>query len=179
MSDLNEPGNSDPKTNHTRQQSDTQTYTLNEAHRHFAIQANGRVWQLLEQQNRGQPEDDELLYAVYASAHHWLQVGTRVHQQRGEYLISKVHLSLDQPQQALRHARRCMALTELHQEQMADFDLAYAHEGLARACAAAGHQELALEHRQLARQLGDEIQDSEDKEIFDADIEGGNWYGIV
>jgi organic hydroperoxide reductase OsmC/OhrA len=93
-----------------------------ELHKEFAIKSNGRIWALLERQERSQLEDDELLYAAYASCYHWLQAGTGVHQQRGEYLVSKAQVSLGHPTEALRHARRSMALTEQHRAEMKDFD---------------------------------------------------------
>jgi hypothetical protein len=70
-------------------------------------------------------------------------------------------------------------LTESHREQMADFDIAFAHEISAGAFAISGDKMLAMKEYQLARQFGNEIQDVEDKRIFDSDFEGGNWYGIV
>jgi hypothetical protein len=179
MSSSGESSSLEPKTNHISQQADKQTYSLSEAHRHFGVEANGRAWQLLEKEDRSRLEDDELLYAAHASVYHWLQVGKGVHQQRGEYLIAKVYLNLNLPEPALRHAQRCMQLTESHREQMADFDIAFAHEISARAFAISGDKMLAMKEYQLARQFGNEIQDVEDKRIFDSDFEGGNWYGIV
>jgi len=179
MTKSDKPETPELKAGQPGQQAEELRYSLNEAQRHFGIQANGRVWQLLEKENRSQREDDELLYAAYASTYHWLQVGQGVHQQRGEYLIAKALLSLNQPGSALLHARRCMQLTESFPEQMADFDMAYAHEGLARAHAANANLAEARKHYQLARQQGDQIKNSEDKAIFEADFEGGNWHGIT
>lgn len=150
-----------------------------EAHREFAIKSNGRIWTLLVKADRCQLEDDELLYAAYASCYHWLQAGAGVHQQRGEYLIAKAHISLGHPSEALRHARRCLALTEEHRAEMKDFDLAYAYECLARAQALNGDVEEAGENFARARALGDEIKGAEDKKIFDGDMDGGDWFGLM
>ncbi len=154
-------------------------YTLKEAHKEFAVKSNGRVWQLLEKTTRTQQEDDELLYAVYASSYHWQNIGTGVNQQRAEYLIAKAYLALDVCQRAIHHAQRCMALTEAHRDQMQDFDLAYAHECLARALAAVDRREEAVQHYQQARALGDQIKAAGDKETFDQDFQANAWYGIA
>ena len=154
-------------------------YTLNEAHKAFAITLNGIVWRLLEKNDRSQLEDDELLYAAHACSYHWLQVGTGVHQQRGEYLISKVYISLNRPIPALHHAKRCLDLTEQHKDEMKDFDIAYAYEGLARAHAINGQIEQARDYYGLARKSGDAIKDDEDKSIFDGDFASGDWFGIT
>jgi hypothetical protein len=158
---------------------DDPKFTINEAHNVFARKTNGRVWELLDKKNRTQIEDDELLYASYASCYHWLKVGTGVHHQRGEYLISKVYMSLNMPQQALHHAQRCRQLTEQHRAEMKDFDIAFAYECLARAYVMNGDQETGLKFYELAKAEGEKINNTEDKEIFDKDLVGGNWFGMV
>ena len=152
--------------------------SLNEAHREFAKSTNGRVWELLEKEVRTQLENDELLYAAYASCYHWFKVGTGVHQQRGKYLIAKVYMSLGMPDQALHHATRCLELTEHHQREMKDFDIAYAYECLARAYAMSGAKDEGLRYYELAMEAGNKIQNPEDKQIFDSDLESGNWFGL-
>jgi tetratricopeptide (TPR) repeat protein len=152
--------------------------TIDEAHLAFARSTNNRVWALLEKKGRIERESDELLYAAHASCYHWLHSGTAVHQQRGEYLIAKVYLSLAVPERAVHHARRCLAITEQHSDEMKDFDVAFAYEGLARALAMEGNKSEAHEYYRLARQAGDRIQNAEDKEIFDGDLARGDWFGL-
>lgn len=152
--------------------------TVAEAHREFAKSTNSRVWELLEKKSRTQLENDELLYAAYASCYHWFNVGPGVHQQRGEYLIAKVYMSLDIAEQALHHATRCLELTKQHQREMKDFDIAFAYECLARACAMNGAKDEGMRYYELATEAGNKIQDPEDKQIFDSDLESGNWYGL-
>lgn len=157
---------------------ETKTYTLDEAHLHFAKSINGRVWELLEKTDRSQPEKDEMLYAAHACTYHWKFVGTAVHQQRGEWLISRVHVVLGHALEALRHAERCFELTKSNKELMKDFDIAYAFEGLARAHAMIGDHKMAEEFLTLAEQAGSAIVNEEDKSIFMSDFDGGNWYGL-
>jgi hypothetical protein len=61
---------------------------------------------------------------------------------------------------------------------MEDFDLAYAQEALARAFALAGDQDQALVHWRKAADLGDQIQDPEDRRIFQGDFQSGNWHQL-
>ena len=150
-------------------------FTIQEAHLHFAKSINGRVWGLLGKNDRSEAENDEILYAAYASAYHWLQVGTPVNQQRGEWLISHVHAALGDAPAALRHAERCFQLTEAHREEMEDFDLAYACEGLARAHQLAGHGDRAREWHAKARQAGEAIADIESRDLFLGDLNEGEW----
>jgi hypothetical protein len=153
-------------------------YTLDEAHEHFAKSINGRVWELLQKPDRSQIESDEMLHAAHACAYHWKFVGTAVHQQRGEWLISHVHVALGHAVEAVRHAERCFELTQANKGILKDFDIAYAFEGLARAHAMIGDQKMAEEFLYLAQQAGNGIVDEEDKSIFMNDFDGGDWYGL-
>jgi hypothetical protein len=157
---------------------ETRTYTLQEAHKYFAQSTNGRAWELLQKHNRSSAENDEMLYAAYACAYHWKFAGSAVHQQRGEWLISRVHIVLGHGVEALRHAQRCFELTEGNRELMQDFDISYAFEGMARAQAMLGDHKMAEEFLILAEQAGNAIVNEEDRSIFTGDFDAGEWYGL-
>jgi hypothetical protein len=156
-----------------------EAYTLYEAHREFAKRSHGRVWQLLERPDRSADESIEMAAAAYTSLYHWTHVGTEVHRQRGEWLIARVHTVLGHSELAIRYARRCLELTEQNKEQMVDFDLAFAYEGMARALALAGETQEAAKFLEMARTAGEAIADPEDRELFMADLSGGEWYGLT
>jgi hypothetical protein len=153
-------------------------FTQEEAHLHFAKTLNGETWRLLDQGNRSREDDDRMLAAAYASYYHWLEAGKEVNQQRGEYMIARVYLAIGNPSEALAHAKRCLELTDLFKEQMADFDLAFAHEMFARANAANNQLEIARIYRERAQVAGDAIQGEEDRQIFLSDLNSGNWFGL-
>lgn len=158
--------------------SSEKTYTELEAQRYFAVQLNHRVWELLEKPERNRQDDELMVLAAYASYYHWLQVGTAVHRQRAEWLIGRVFIVLGNAKQALHHAQRCLEMTQKHAELMADFDVAFAYEGIARANAAAGNPDEALKYAKLAEQAGQAIVDEEDRRIFFDDFYGGEWNGV-
>jgi tetratricopeptide (TPR) repeat protein len=158
--------------------SSVERYTLEEAQKEFAKRTNGQVWKLLEKTDRTPPEDEEMEYAAFASLYHWLQAGTQVHHQRGEWLIAHVYTILGQAESAMKHANRCLELTEAHKNQMEDFDIAYAYEGMARANALSGNREVAKKYLELAESAGDEISNAESKNIFVSDLNSGPWHGI-
>lgn len=153
-------------------------FSLEEAHLHFAKTLNGQTWSLLEKKGRTREEDELMLYAAYASCYHWLLAGTGVNHQRGEWLISRVCCVLGLADDAVMHASRCLELTTQYADLMKDFDLAFAYEGMGRACALAGKREDALHYIQRAEEAGQAIADPEDKVIFVDDFKGGNWYGL-
>jgi tetratricopeptide (TPR) repeat protein len=157
---------------------DEKSYTLAEAHTHFAKSLNGKTWELLDKTDRTAEENERMLYTAHASCYHWLHAGAGVNHHRGEWLIARVHTVLGHAEEALRHAARSMELFETHRAETADFDLAFAHEGLARAQALAGNKDEAQRHYQLAEAAGRQIADKEDREVFFADFNSGNWYGL-
>jgi tetratricopeptide (TPR) repeat protein len=158
--------------------SEEKKYTLEEAHHHFATTLNGRVWELLGKADRSKAEDEIMLYAAYASCYHWLSAGTEVNHQRGEWLIAHVYTVLGLADPAMRHATRCLELTNEFSDLMKDFDRAYAYEGVARASALAGNREEAISYMERAREAGESISNAEDKGIFLGDFDGGDWYGL-
>jgi hypothetical protein len=111
--------------------------------RTLAKSLNREVWDLLAVAGRSAEQAQQMIHAAHASCRLWLDVGAGLNQQRGEWLIAHVYTVLGHAEPALRHAERCMLLTERHRDEMEDFDLAYAHEGLARAAALSGNRELA------------------------------------
>jgi hypothetical protein len=157
---------------------DEKRYTEEEAHRLFAAGLNGEVWNLLGKPDRSEAEDERMIHTAHASCHHWLEVGTELHHQRAEWLISRAYSEVGRAEPALRHARRCEELTARHADLMEDFDLAYARECMARAHALAGEREEARTLLALAVEAGQAIQDEESRKIFLGDLEGGNWHGL-
>jgi hypothetical protein len=159
--------------------SQDQTFTETEAHRYFAIQFNSETWNLLEKAGRTKDEDERMVYAAFASCRHWLEAGTAAHHQRGEWLIARVYAVLGQDRAALRHAERCLALTEQYTGEMQDFDWAYAYEAMARANAIAGNPEEAGKYLALAEEAGAAIADEQSKKIFVSDLKSGDWRGLA
>jgi hypothetical protein len=154
------------------------TFTEAEAHRHFAIKFNGMAWDLLDKAERTLEEEERMLYSAFASCRHWLEAGTSVHHQRGEWLIARVYSVLGLGEAAVRHANRCLDLTERHSDEMEDFDRAFAYEAAARAHAIAGNREEALRYIALAEKAGAAVADEENKKIFSGDFHGGPWAGL-
>ena len=153
-------------------------YSMEEAHEVFARQTNGKVWQLLGKTGRSSAEDDEMVEAAYASSYHWRSAGTGVNLQRAAWLISHVYVVLGEAKPVLLQARRCLDLTEQHKDQMKDFDVAYAYEGMSRALALSGEMDEAKKFLSQAQTAGEAITGAEDRQIFLGDLNSGEWYGI-
>jgi hypothetical protein len=144
-----------------------------EEHRRLGVELYNGTWELIERQDRTPEEDDEMLDRAHASAYHWLHAAgaTAANRARSQWLCSRVHAGAGQPEGALHHARRCLVLVESHAGQMEDWDLAAAHEALARAHLAAGDPEKARRHFELARAEAASIANQHDRKHIDADLD--------
>lgn len=155
-------------------------FTLDpEAHHYLGIEMNQQVWRLLGQEERSEREARRMVHFALASLHHW-QHSPRwqpVNAQRGHWLLSRVFAVNGDGEKALAHAQACLTLSE--SEGLVDFDAAYAVEAMARAHAVAGNQEEALRFHGEATRAMEKIADKKDREIFQEDLEGGPWAGLV
>lgn len=145
-------------------------------HAKLAASLNGRAWSLLEKAVRTEDETEEMVHAAHASLWHWLQAGTAVHRQRGEWLVARAHLAAGHLGMARRYAERAAAMVD--GAGFADFDRAYASELVARVLAAAGETEAAAAARADAVRLGRAIAGPEDRDLFFADLSRGPWFGL-
>jgi uncharacterized protein YndB with AHSA1/START domain len=141
-----------------------------EWHRAQGVECNNSVWALVGEP--ASPErDEELLRRVYASAYHWQRAARRqpVNEQRALYMQAKVHLLVGNAAESLRYAERCMALTR--ELGLDDFDLAYAHEAMARGLHAVGRTDEAMVEWAAAKATP--VVDADDREIVEADLAEG------
>ncbi len=157
---------------------DEKRYTESEAHYLFAVDYHTRTWNLLDQPTRTRDENERMLDYAHASLAHWRVTGTARHQERGEWMLARVHTVLGEPEAALHHAQRCMELLEEHKTEMEDFDFAFAPEALARAHALAGNTSYALKYIALAQKAGEAIREEDERNIFFQEFNGGNWNGM-
>jgi hypothetical protein len=158
--------------------SEEKTYTVAQAHYFFAVEYHRQTWDLLEKQGRTRFDEIRMLDYAHASLAHWRTVGTAVRQQRGEWLISRVLAVVGEGQQALKHAELCYELLDNNRGEMEDFDFAFAYEAIARAYAVNGDRPEALKFIERAQKAGEAIQGQEDREVFFAEFNGGDWHGV-
>ena len=147
-------------------------------HRKLAIDANNSTWDIL-----GKPlneisadEAEEMVRRAYTAAYHWQRAegATPANEARASWLLSRVWVVLSNGELALHHARRCLTVCE--SAGLVDFDLAYAHESIARAFACLGDSLRAQQHLSTARQVP--VADAEDKAQVEADLASEPWFDL-
>lgn len=139
-----------------------------EFHRDMAVSLFNLVWDLMGKPDRTPEENDKMIHAAHASRYHWGETGTAVNLARGEWQISRVYAILNRIEPALYHAQRCLEIT--HQNNIGDFDLAFAYEAMARAIALSGDQTVSEHYMRLAKETGDKIAEQEDRTLFFSDL---------
>jgi hypothetical protein len=144
--------------------------------RRLAVDLFNGVWDLIVKQDRTIEDDDRMVHAAHASRYHWGNVGQPVNFGRGEWQISRVYVLLGRAEPALHHAQRYLQICEGN--GIADWDIAFAHEAVARACAAAGDRTGYAEHYRLAEAAGALIAETEEREYFFSDLANEPWFGM-
>jgi len=137
-------------------------------HRQLAAALFNRTWDLLDLPDRTQEQIDEMISAAHASRYHWGVVGQPVNLARGEWQISRVYSVLGRAEPALYHAYRSLEIVEA--TDIADFDLAFAYEALARAQAVAGDSLESQRYVELARTAGEAIAQQDDRDGFFSEL---------
>jgi DNA-binding transcriptional MerR regulator len=136
--------------------------------RKLAADLFNHTWTLLEKPDRTTAEDDEMIHSAHASRFHWGEVGEPVNLARGEWQCARVYSVLGRAEPALYHARRCLEINEA--AGSADWDIAAAYEGMARAYLAGGDAEQVAHWKARAIAALDGIADRDDREIIEGDI---------
>ena len=139
-------------------------------HRRLGVDLFNKAWTLMEQDERTEAEDDELVHCAHASAYHWLHVGTPANRARSEWQCSRVYAILGRTETALEHARRCLEIVEASPGEMEEFDLPAAYEALARAHQVAGDLDESRRYAALGREETAKIADEDDRKIMEADF---------
>jgi len=137
-------------------------------HRKLAAELFNGTWTLLEKQDRTPDDDAAMIHMAHASAYHWLQVGTPRNFARSHWLCSHVYSVLSRPEPALYHAQLTHDICA--ENGIADFDLAYAFEALARAQAVAGNRAESDGWLERARAATADVADPEDRELLLSDL---------
>ncbi|MAF26862.1 MAG: hypothetical protein CME07_03235 [Gemmatimonadetes bacterium] len=144
-----------------------QTFDKAVAHRAFAVENNNLAWDLLERAGRSDEEDRVMLDAAHTARLHWSFAGEAIHALRASCLVACVHAALGLGASALNAARHSEALADDTPEGLADWDLPFVHDALARAFATLEMETEAMASRERARDAGDLIADAADREVFD------------
>lgn len=143
--------------------------TLQDWHKQQAVQCFNLTWNLIDKTDRTRDEDLKMIHLAHASRFHWGEVGTALNALRGEWQIARVYALVAMGESALYHAQHCLELCIAN--AIGDFDLAFAHEALARAYAVLGNAESKQHQLGLARAAAENIAKPDDREYLLAELQ--------
>ena len=153
-----------------------------EWHEKMAKSTFNETWDYIEKEERSKKDEDHMVHAAHTSRYHWQILvskgkGTPVNLQRGEWLLARVYTILKRAEPAIHHAKVCLEITE--DNNIKDFDLAFAYEAMARASALAGNKIDLKKYYELAKHAGEKIKKKEDKNYFFEDFNAGDWFAFL
>jgi hypothetical protein len=137
-------------------------------HKKLGADLFNRTWELMEKSDRTRDDDALMIHMAHASAYHWLQVGTPENVARSHWQCSRMYTVLGRPEPAMYHAR--LTLDICQRNNLGDFDLAFAYEALARACAVASDMDESAHWLAKARAASADIADPEDRDLLRSDL---------
>lgn len=141
---------------------------MKENHKNLAVDLFNQTWDLIEKENCNQVEIDRMINAAHASRYHWEIAGEGVNIARGEWLISRVYALLNRGEPCHYHANRCLEV--ILENDLKDFDLAFAYEGMARAAAITRNEDETSKYIKLAEKAGAKIQEPNDRNYFFSEL---------
>ena len=143
--------------------------TDKEFHRKVAAECFNRTWDYLQQKNRSLDDDQMMLNLAHASRCHWSLIGKPWNFTTGDWQISRVYATLNQPDLALSFAKKALETSQKHNLSER---LISAYEGMARAHAVATEYPLARDLVSKAReQLRAVSLDDENRKTYSDQID--------
>jgi tetratricopeptide (TPR) repeat protein len=143
--------------------------TEDDFHRKIAADCFNRTWDYLEQKSRSVDDDQIMLNLAHASRYHWSLIGKPWNFTTGDWQISRVYAALNQPDLALRFAKKALEISE---KNNLSERLISAYEGMARAYAVAKKYPSAKEFIKRAReQMRTVSVDAEDQKTYSDQID--------
>jgi hypothetical protein len=130
----------------------------------MAVNTFNATWDLMDKNMRTAEENDMMVHTAHASRYHWGQVGSPTEFERGDWQISRVYALLSKGDDALHYAKHC--LNTCLENEIGDFDLAFAYEAMARAYAIKENWVEVNRYTEYAKTAAESIEDDGNKKYF-------------
>ena len=154
-------------------------YTIDNAHRYFGVSFNNAIFKMVENTNMTEVEKEEVIQTAHAAVLHWQKFSksTIANSQRGYYMLAKAYIAVGEKENALKYANICFSITQKNENELFDWDLAYAYEIKARVAAMINNKLDFEKFNLLTKKQEAKIKNPEDLKYFSIDFNGGNWFG--
>ena len=143
--------------------------TIEDLHRKEAIDNFNETWSLIEKEHRTHDEMIDMLHKAHASRYHWGKIGTPLELLRGEWQISRVYAISGMAESSILHGKESLRLCK--ENNIGDFDLAFAYEAVARAYNIIKDTENVEYYLAKAHEAANNIQKPEDREYLISELQ--------
>ncbi len=141
---------------------------MSQYHKEEAVKCFNAAWDLIDKSDRSHEDDVNMVHLAHASRYHWGQIGTALEFTRGEWQISRVYSILGMGESALFHAKEALRLCL--DNGIADFDLAFAYEAMARAHSVLGNHSDRSAFMEKAKEAARAIAEDDDRRYVESEI---------
>jgi hypothetical protein len=149
---------------------ETPIFDIQQAHKFFSADCFNKTWDNMDKDGtRSTEEKMEMLHTAIASLWHWgqRQDVTDENLSVGYWQVSRVYCLIGQP----NNARSYGLLSLQYAKTLSPFFKGYAYETLARAEMTANNRVIMLTYLQKAREMLEQIEDDEDRQVLAKDLE--------
>ena len=141
---------------------------MSEQHKEEAVKCFNATWELIDKPDKTHEDNVNMIHTAHASRYHWGQIGTALELTRGEWQISRVYSLLGMGQSALFHAKEALSLCL--DNGIANFDLAFGYEAVARAYSVLGDQNNKVSFIEKAKEAAKAIAGEGDRKYVESEI---------
>ncbi|MFV0520131.1 MAG: hypothetical protein ACK5LY_07640 [Lachnospirales bacterium] len=141
---------------------------MKDIHIEFAKKCFNETWDLIEKKDRTFEQNTEMLAKAYASYYHWSNCGDHINLLRGAWQLSRVHSLVKEGSLALKYGQYSLKLCL--ENNVKDFDLAFAYESIARAYFILDNEKLYEDYRDVALSVCESIEKDGDKKYTLSEI---------
>ena len=138
-------------------------------HKTMAVQCFNKTWTLIDKENRTLEDTLDMIHTAHASRFHWGEIGTILEFLRGEWQISRVYALAGLGESCLFHAEQCLRMCT--ENNITDFDLAFAYEAVARAHKVCNNTAESQRYLDLATAAASSIAKNEDREYVLSELQ--------
>jgi hypothetical protein len=134
----------------------------------LAVDCFNGTWDLIDKTDRSETDTLKMIHMAHTSRYHWGEIGTPLEWSRGEWQISRVYSLANLGESALYHGRH--ALNYCLENNIGDFDLAFAYEAIARAYAVLGNDSEKEVYFEKAKEASKNIVKESDRDYFMSEL---------
>jgi hypothetical protein len=141
-------------------------FDVRQAHRWFAVEWNNLSWDYVEAASRTADQVEQMIHAAHGACLHWLAAGDLLNHLRAQCLLATAYVTAGYPESAVRHAEKCLTLSQQAGDTQTHFDRASTHGCAALAFALADQTQRSTEQYHALQIAFAMLEEADEKEVI-------------